>query len=148
MAHNVPSSPNQPPMHPMYGAYGGANGAPGSNGGGGGQAMYNGNHANGSHSYMGNGGIRDMAMGTSNGYNTNGNAQYPYGNTYMQRGNGAGTHGIGNTAHSLTHMHHSPFFIPFYFCSSRATLPTYPKTSSNPPILHSLTLDIRQLLGR
>ncbi|XP_035777425.1 uncharacterized protein LOC118458750 isoform X3 [Anopheles albimanus] len=96
MAHNVPSSPNQPPMHPMYGAYGGANGAPGGNGGGGGQAMYNGNHANGSHSYMGNGGIRDMAMGTSNGYNTNGNAQYPYGNTYMQRGNGAGTHGIGN----------------------------------------------------
>uniref|UniRef100_A0A182F7Q1 Tight junction protein ZO-1 n=1 Tax=Anopheles albimanus TaxID=7167 RepID=A0A182F7Q1_ANOAL len=87
MAHNVPSSPNQPPMHPMYGAYGGANGAPGGNGGGGGQAMYNGNHANGSHSYMGNGGIRDMAMGTSNGYNTNGNAQYPYGNTYMQRGN-------------------------------------------------------------
>ncbi|XP_050085112.1 uncharacterized protein LOC126570982 isoform X4 [Anopheles aquasalis] len=100
MAHNVPSSPNQPPMHPMYGAYGGANGATGGNGGGGagggGPAMYNGNHANGSHSYMGNGGIRDMAMGTSNGYNTNGNAQYPYGNTYMQRGNGAGTHGIGN----------------------------------------------------
>ncbi|XP_049530422.1 uncharacterized protein LOC125948432 isoform X3 [Anopheles darlingi] len=89
MAHNVPSSPNQPPMHPMYGAYGGANGANGGNGGGGGggPAMYNGNHANGSHSYMGNGGIRDMAMGTSNGYNTNGNAQYPYGNTYMQRGN-------------------------------------------------------------
>ncbi|XP_053671073.1 tight junction protein ZO-1 [Anopheles nili] len=94
MAHNVPSSPNNggshaPPMHP-YNPYAVGNGAAGGNGG----PMYNGN-ANGSHSYMSNG-VRDMgAMGASNGYN-NGNAQYPYGNTYMHRGNGAGTHGIGN----------------------------------------------------
>lgn len=69
--------------------------------------MYNGN-ANGSHSYMSNG-VRDMgAMGASNGYN-NGNAQYPYGNTYMHRGNGAGTHGIGNN----THLHlHSQYTHP------------------------------------
>ncbi|XP_058055736.1 tight junction protein ZO-1 [Anopheles bellator] len=100
MAHNVPSSPNngashQPSMHP-YNPYAGANGGPmvGMAGGAGtGGPMYNGN-ANGSHSYMGNG-VREMAMGTSNGYN-NGNAQYPYGNTYMHRGNGAGTRGIGN----------------------------------------------------
>ncbi|XP_041766847.1 uncharacterized protein LOC121590851 isoform X3 [Anopheles merus] len=85
MAHNVPSSPNNggshaPGMHP-YNPYTVGNGANGGNGG----PMYNGN-ANGSHSYMSNG-VRDMgAMGASNGYN-NGNAQYPYGNTYMHRGN-------------------------------------------------------------
>ncbi|XP_053660418.1 tight junction protein ZO-1 [Anopheles marshallii] len=94
MAHNVPSSPNNggshaPGMHP-YNPYTVGNGASGGNGG----PMYNGN-TNGSHSYMSNG-VRDMgAMGASNGYN-NGNAQYPYGNTYMHRGNGTGTHGIGN----------------------------------------------------
>uniref|UniRef100_A0A182VS10 Tight junction protein ZO-1 n=1 Tax=Anopheles minimus TaxID=112268 RepID=A0A182VS10_9DIPT len=86
MAHNVPSSPNNgggshaPGMHP-YNPYTVGNGANGGNGG----PMYNGN-TNGSHSYMSNG-VRDMgAMGASNGYN-NGNAQYPYGNTYMHRGN-------------------------------------------------------------
>uniref|UniRef100_A0A182QQJ5 Tight junction protein ZO-1 n=1 Tax=Anopheles farauti TaxID=69004 RepID=A0A182QQJ5_9DIPT len=85
MAHNVPSSPNNggthaPAMHP-YNPYTVGNGANGGSGG----PMYNGN-ANGSHSYMSNG-VRDMgAMGASNGYN-NGNAQYPYGNTYMHRGN-------------------------------------------------------------
>ncbi|KFB35161.1 AGAP003546-PB-like protein [Anopheles sinensis] len=108
MAHNVPSSPNNgatgshgpmPPMHP-YNPYGVGNGANGNGGGASGGPMYNGN-ANGSHhSYMGNGGAREqMAMGgASNGYNNNNgnNAQYPYGNTYMHRGNGAGTHGIGN----------------------------------------------------
>uniref|UniRef100_A0AAG5CYY3 Tight junction protein ZO-1 n=1 Tax=Anopheles atroparvus TaxID=41427 RepID=A0AAG5CYY3_ANOAO len=97
MAHNVPSSPNNgagshgplPPMHP-YNPYGVGNGANGVTGGGtGGGPMYNGN-ANGSHhSYMGNGGVREtMAMGgASNGYNNGNNAQYPYGNTYMHRGN-------------------------------------------------------------
>uniref|UniRef100_A0A182P0C8 Tight junction protein ZO-1 n=1 Tax=Anopheles epiroticus TaxID=199890 RepID=A0A182P0C8_9DIPT len=86
MAHNVPSSPNNggshaPGMHP-YNPYTVGNSA---NGGSGGGPMYNGN-ANGSHSYMSNG-VRDMgSMGASNGYN-NGNAQYPYGNTYMHRGN-------------------------------------------------------------
>ncbi|XP_035898005.1 tight junction protein ZO-1 isoform X3 [Anopheles stephensi] len=96
MAHNVPSSPNNggsghgPAMHP-YNPYTVGSGANGGNG----APMYNGN-GNGSHSYMSNGGVRDVGtMGASNGYNS-GNAQYPYGNTYMHRGNGTGTHGIGN----------------------------------------------------
>uniref|UniRef100_A0A182S6E9 Uncharacterized protein n=1 Tax=Anopheles maculatus TaxID=74869 RepID=A0A182S6E9_9DIPT len=85
IAHNVPSSPNNgashaPAMH-SYNPYTVGNGANGGNG----APMYNGN-GNGSHSYMSNG-VRDMgSMGASNGYNS-GNAQYPYGNTYMHRGN-------------------------------------------------------------